>query len=210
ADQLIGDLLGGRITNTTPLARHQQSWRLQSTAGGVLRNRMPHAIDLLSYLLQDEVKSVYATASPQLLGEGGDRAVEEDVQSFITLRSSQLTIQLHDSFFLPHMPTMFELYGTQGTLQIQHWADQSRQSCLFLIRNHQSERQPIPPGDADRQLIASFVQAVHRQQESHDSSGQSLLATAEAGIRSLQVALAAQQSVQTGHVVHVKSLEART
>lgn len=206
ADQMIGDLLGGRITNTTPLYYHQQSWRLQQTAGGVLRNRTPHAIDLIHYLLQDEVAMIYATSSQQLLSEGAgyeraDYIIDEDVQSFVTLRASKLTIQLHDSFYIPHLPTILEFYGTRGTLQVQHWADLTRPSRLLLIQNHQIEPLPVPPGDADRQLIATFTQAVRHHEQSQRAGKGNLLASAEAGVKSLRIALAAQQSLRTGRAI---------
>jgi len=204
ADQRIGDVLGGRITNTTPLHTYQQGWRLQQTAGGVLRNRTPHAIDLIRYLLDDEIAAIYATSSQRLLNEDAAQVVEEDVQSLITLHRTKLTIQLHDSFFIPHFPTLIEFYGTRGTLQVQHWADHTRSSRLYLIQHHQVETQPIPPGDADRQLIAAFTQAVHLYAQSPEAGIHALLASSEAGIKSLQAALAAKQSLQSGRTIQLK------
>jgi 1,5-anhydro-D-fructose reductase (1,5-anhydro-D-mannitol-forming) len=211
ASGTIGDLLGGRFSNTTPLTGHQQSWRLQDTAGGVLRNRTPHAIDLLRYLLHDEVAAVYACSTQQMLGEGDKRARDEDVQSLITLRRSKLTFQLHDSFLIPHIPTTLALYGSRGTLQIDHWADRARPSRLWLIENHRPTPLPIDTGhtpdsrsdSADRQLIFAFIQALRLYASARESGEATVLAPATAGIKSLQVALAAQQSLQAGHIVQL-------
>ncbi len=211
ADGKIGDILGGRFSNTTPLTTQQQGWRLHNLAGGVLLNRTPHAIDLLRYLLQDEIATVYASCTQGMLGEGEKSARDEDVQSLVTLKNSRLTFQLHDSFFIPHIPTVIELYGSRGTLQIQHWADRTRPSRLWFIENHRPQPLSIEfgptlkaiPDSADRQLIFAFTQAIRLLTESEEAAEAALLAPATAGIKSLQVALAAQQSLQAGHVVQL-------
>lgn len=200
ADQMIGDLLGGRITNTTPLYRHQQSWRLQPQAGGVLRNRTPHSLDLLHYLLDDEIASIYSSSSLQFLNEEPNPLVDEDVQTLVTLHTTKLTIQLHDSFFIPHIPTLFELYGTRGTVQIQHWADPSRPSRLVLIQNHHAEPLPVPPSDATRQLIAAFLQVVRSYQMGSSTTSEQV-ASAGAGVKSVQLMLAARQALHSNTVV---------
>ncbi len=211
AERTIGDILGGRFSNTTPLTTQQQGWRLQAMAGGVLLNRTPHAIDLLRYLLQDEVAAVYASSTQAMLGEGEKRASDEDVQSLVTLQKSKLTFQMHDSFFIPHLPTTFELYGSRGTLQVQHWADRARPSRLWLLENHRTQPLPIETGRAsasignyaDRQLIFTFTQGIRLSAESREAGEAVLLAPASAGIKSLQVALAAQQSLRAGHLVQL-------
>lgn len=211
ADGAIGDILGGRFSNTTPLTTHQQSWRLQATAGGVLLNRTAHAIDLLRYLLQDEIAAVYASSTQRMLGEGKKRVLDEDVQSLVTLQKSRLTFQIHDSFFIPHIPTTIELYGSRGTLQVQHWADRTRPSQLWLIENHRPQPLPVEsrrtttatPENGDRPLIFAFTQAIRLAAQSLQTGEAALLAPADAGIKSLQVALAAQQSLRAGHLVQL-------
>jgi 1,5-anhydro-D-fructose reductase (1,5-anhydro-D-mannitol-forming) len=201
-DELIGDLLGGYCRNTTPLSLRQQGWRLQKQAGGVLRSRTVHALDLLPYLLNDEIATIYASGTQRMLGEGENAAPDEDVQTLVTLRHSRITIQLHDSFLIPHLPTLLELYGSRGTLQVHHWADRTRASRLVLVENHGSQPLPIPPGDADQQLIATFGHAVRQQLHGH-AALTSLVASGINGLQSLQAALAAHQSFQAGRLVHL-------
>lgn len=203
ADETIGDLLGGYCRNTAPLALRQQGWRLQKQGGGVLRSRAIHALDLLPFLLQDEIATICATSTLRMLGEGENAAPDEDVQSLVMLRHRRITLQLHDSFLIPHVPSTIELYGSRGTLQVQHWADRTRPSQLALIQNHGIQRLSLPPGNADQQLIATFCHAIRQQRPNEAPTIAPLVASASAGFHSLQAALAAQHSLQTGHSVQL-------
>ena len=203
ADDVIGDVLGGRLGNTTPLSSQQQSWRLQENVGGVLLNRTTHAIDLLRYLLQDEVAAIYSTSTQQMLGERSAQTVDEDVQSLVTLRKSKLTIQLHDSFFIPHLPTVLELYGSRGTLQVQHWASPTRESRLCLIRSHTLQQLDVTPESTDRQMIFAFTEAVRAGERGTSTTQRALLASADAGRKSLEAVLAARQSLLSNCAVQI-------
>ena len=70
AEGAIGDLLGGRIDNTVLLETSMHTWRLRGNGGGVILNRMMHDIDALRFLLRDEVHSVQARSTQQLLRQG--------------------------------------------------------------------------------------------------------------------------------------------
>lgn len=227
ADDLIGDLLGCRILNTTPLAPHLQTWRLQPNGGGVLYQRTYHAVDLLCFLLQDEVATIYATGSQQILGNTPSvaiasppanprpQAVEEEVHSLITLRRHRFTVQLHDAFFIPHLPSLFEIYGSQGTLQLEQWADPTIESKLWFLRSGFSERMDVLSDNPDRRMLFAFQQQLHNDylpthasphlpppQAPHSSgarpgsnSSPAILADAQAAIRCLAVVTAARQSL---------------
>ncbi|MCB0063072.1 MAG: Gfo/Idh/MocA family oxidoreductase [Caldilineaceae bacterium] len=223
ADDAIGDLLGCRILNTTALAPEQQTWRLQPNGGGVLLQRTYQGVDLLCYLLQDQVATMYATGSQQLLGETSRstqptattqhphhpqaQAVEEEVHSLLTLRRHAFTAQLHDAFFIPHLPALFELYGSRGTLQLEHWADPTVASRLWLLRSGFREAIDVDWSSPDRQVIRAFQQQLRNaypaDQPSHHPSGQSsaqdqrqsILADAQAAVHCLAVVTAARRSL---------------
>lgn len=187
ADGAIGDLLGARVVNTRLLQPAQQTWRLKRNGGGVLLSQTTHAIDTLRYLLQDEVDELFATQTPAILSEESN-GVEENILAHIRLRRSRLAVQLHDSFLIPHQPTLIELYGSTGILQIPHWFDDRQESRLLLVRNGQQESFTLPHHHRpDWRMIYSFNQAYR--------TGAPLLADAADGRHSLAAVLAAQKSL---------------
>lgn len=186
-DGAIGDLLGARVLNTQLLQPHQQTWRLKRNGGGVLLSRTSHDIDILRYLLQDEVAESFATQTPTILSEesGG---VEENVLVTVQMQRSHLAAHLHDSFFIPHQPTLIELYGSTGILQIQHWAEDQQDSRLLLLRNGQTESITLAHHHSpDWRLIYAFNHALRNSTP--------LLADATDGRRALAAVLAAQKSL---------------
>lgn len=182
----IGDVLGGRIVNTRLLHPHQQTWRLKRNGGGVLLSQTLHDIDILRYLLQDEVAEIFATQTPALLSET-THGVEENVLATVQLQRTRIAVHLHDSFFVPHQPPLLELYGSNAVLQVQDWANEQNASRLLLLRNGQAESIPVVHQPPDWLSIAHFNASLR--------TGAPLLATAEDGWRSLAVVVAAQQSL---------------
>lgn len=186
-DGAIGDLLGGRIMNSRLLHPHQQTWRLKRNGGGVLLSQTIHDIDLLRYLLHDEVAEIFATQTAPILGEDKP-PVEENVLAVVQMQRTRIAVHLHDSFLVPHQVTMLELYGSTGVLQVQHWCDDQQESRLLLLRNGQAEAVPLPyQQQPDWWSIASFQAALRHRTP--------LLASAEDGCRSLAGVLAAQKSL---------------
>lgn len=205
ADATIGDLIACRANNTLPLPLYQQSWRLQPKGGGVLLQRTYHTIDLLHYLLTDQVSTVYATGAQQILSERSPATqntssyqttpVEEEIHTLLTLRHHRFTVYLHDSFFLPHVSTQFSLCGSQGALLVEHWADLTAVSQLWFIRNGQREQIPLSTSEPERQTINLFQQQMQRGQNDQATDTHSALAPAQAGIDCLAVIAAAHQSL---------------
>lgn len=182
----IGDLLGGRIANTRLLPVSQQTWRLKPKGGGVLISQTIHTIDLLRYLLRDEVTTLFAQQTAPILSDA-DSSVEEDVLTTVQMQRTRVALQLHDSFFIPHQPSLLELYGSMAVLQVLYWSDDQRESRLLLWRNGQAETIAVAPHRPDWWSIYHFNAAVR--------TGAPLLATAEDGRRGLAAILAAQQSL---------------
>ena len=187
ADGAIGDLLGGRIVNTRLLHPHQQTWRLKRNGGGVLLSQTIHDIDVLRYLLRDEVAEIFATQTAPILGEES-QGVEENVLATLHLQRTRIAVHLHDSFIVPHQPTLIELYGSTGTLQLQHWCDDEQVSRLLLVRNGQAEQLPLAHHHRpDWQSVYRFQLALRNETPP--------LANANDGYRSLAGVLAAQKAL---------------
>ncbi|CAN5625160.1 Gfo/Idh/MocA family oxidoreductase [soil metagenome] len=206
ANQTIGDVLGGRISNTTLLPPQFQTWRLQGNGGGVLFDRTIHSLDLLRFLLDDEITEVMAVSGQQFLSEQATMRspvlVEEDVLSTVRMAHRNLTFQLHDSFVVPHLPTSVEIYGTAGTLVARGVLNEHEDSELRLLHNQQYTVKPLALINAYWQLIYHFNATV-RQQSSIPTTPQ--LATAIDGIKSLAAALAMRQAIHAHTPVQLKA-----
>ncbi len=194
--ETIGDLIGGRISNTTLLTTHQQSWRLRDNGGGALLHRTLCDIDLLAYLLQEPIVEIFASATQGVLAEGGQGQAEEEILGYVRHRNG-LTIQLHDAFFIPHHPTLIEFYGATGVLQVRHWATSRYPSELWLLRNETAQQLPIPATEPGQSLLAAFTNLIRFPQPAPTADSQQLLADAADGVYALTVVAAARQSIWT-------------
>ena len=192
-DDAIGDLLGGRISNTHLLDAHLHTWRLRPNGGGVIFDRTIHDIDLLRFLLRDEVQTVEATNTQHLLSQD----VEEDVAAHIVMHRSGLLIQLHDSFIIPHNVGGLTLFGSTGVLEARHLFVDDAPSELALIRHGRAARIELEQCDP-------YAEAVSRFQASVRGDAKPLAGAAD-GIHALAVALAALDSIQRRHRIRVET-----
>jgi 1,5-anhydro-D-fructose reductase (1,5-anhydro-D-mannitol-forming) len=191
----IGDVLGVRISNTRLLPAQQQSWRLQANGGGVLFDHTIHDVDLLRYLLQDEISLVYATSTQRILREPDQQQVEEDVFVQGEMTCGQVSFQLHDSFILGHCPPSIEVYGTRGALIAYTPHLFSGQGAIFLHRHQNSQEIPTPTIEPFWQTIYYFNRAVRM--------GSTPLATGIEGAQSLNIVLALQRSLREKSPIRV-------
>lgn len=159
ADHTIGDLLGGRVSHTGLLPTVRQSWRLRPQGGGVLLDRTARTVDLLRFLLRDEIETVYSTSAQQFLGD----QVEEDVISIFTMRRSGVTLQTHDSFVVAHTPISMEFYGSRGILTVYDGWHSDRASELWLHRHGQSTKVPTATTSPFLASVQAFTEAVRTQ-----------------------------------------------
>lgn len=193
--QMIGDVLGGRISNMELLPLTKQTWRLQANGGGVLFDRTIHDIDLLRFLFHDEVATVYGVSTQPILSETAKGQVEENVLAQLQMRRSKVTFQIHDSFFIGHQPTSIEIYGSQGTLSIWHWFGNGSASQLWLHRHSQIEQLALPTLNPYWQTIYFFNAAVRHQTAP--------LAQATDGVAGLATVLQLQKSIRNKVAVPV-------
>ncbi len=189
----IGDLLGGRVSQTRLLPPRQQSWRLQPNGGGVILDQTTHSLDLLRFLLADEVAEVAAMSGQRLLGT----RVEEDVLTQVRMARRGTLFHLHNSFIIPHNRTSVEIYGDTGTLIAYHCLPEEPAGELLLVRNQQQMALPVLSVDPYWHVVYIFQQAV----QSNAPFITPLLASGQDGVRSLQLALAVQESVQKNQPV---------
>jgi 1,5-anhydro-D-fructose reductase (1,5-anhydro-D-mannitol-forming) len=196
ADHAIGDLIGGRISHTAVLPTARQSWRLRKPGGGVLLDRTAHTVDLLRFLLRDEIEQAYCGRGQQILGD----EVEEEVLGIFNLRRSGLAIQTHDSFLVAPTPICVELYGNMGTLTVYDGWRSDRPSELWLHRHGQPTQIPTATTNtATNNVFFAAVQAFVRAVRTQGAP----LASGADGVNNLAILHAAQTSLARGQRVPV-------
>ncbi len=154
-DDVIGELLGARIQNTSYLKPEQQTWRLKSQGGGVLLDRGLHDIDTIQFLLHTGVREVFGAATRRLSAD----EVEDEVVAQLRLAGG-LFVQLFESFVLPNTPPIIELFGTEGTLIAQYELSGEKQSAVDLVRTNSRATYAIPSIDPFRVAVARFMGAL--------------------------------------------------
>jgi 1,5-anhydro-D-fructose reductase (1,5-anhydro-D-mannitol-forming) len=196
---LYGVGLLGELGLTADQAR--QAWRVAPArrGGGVALDLTVHSVDLLRYLLDDEVTEVAALPSSLGLGQPG---VDDTVAA--TLRFAQGAVAtLLDSFSLPFSGTALELHGSRGSLVVERAMHDDPVAEPFV--HDATGRRPIEVGARDEAytaMIRRFDDAILR--------GGRPPCTGEDGIRALEVALAAlgSPSATLGGVAEAMTSEA--
>jgi 1,5-anhydro-D-fructose reductase (1,5-anhydro-D-mannitol-forming) len=155
AEDVIGELLGGEIRHSSPLRHEQHTWRLEREGGGALLVRTLLSADVVQFLLHRSVRTVAAlTGTPLRAGQ-----VEEEIFGHFGCTGG-LVVRFHDSFLLPHVPPLLELYGATGTLRLQHWPVETGVAALTILRRDEEERVAIELVDPYRAAVARFLAAI--------------------------------------------------
>jgi 1,5-anhydro-D-fructose reductase (1,5-anhydro-D-mannitol-forming) len=189
----IGQPLAARVFHAVFLPPHLQGWRIDRHAagGGVILDITVHDADTLRFVLGDEVEAVTAmTASQGMAREG----LADAVMGVMRFRGGALA-QFHDAFTNRHSLTGFEVLGAAGALLASDVMTQRPAGAIALRRNGEEEAIPIAHENLYERSVRLFNAAVRGE-------GQPA-ATGEDGVRSLAIALAAQESATSGRTVAV-------
>ncbi len=207
----IGDILGARISNCDPLPFSQQTWRLRPNGGGVLVDRTLHDIDLIRWLLADEIAQVSAVNGSAFLAaeesvydaeedSGAKLApVEQEILCVLRMRRSGVSVQIHDSFSTLHQHSLVEIYGTGGTLIAYRWWGDWRNSELILVRNDEITDLTIGKTSPYQGIVTAFNDAVRR--DDRTLTRRSLLTSGEDVLYNMRILEAIRASMQYGRVV---------
>jgi predicted dehydrogenase len=194
--EVVGIRGGNRGCPPLPSYGEHPGWLLEPgrAGGGALIDHSVHVTDAVRYLLEDEIESVFAETGTLLHPA---LPVEDCALLLLKLRGGAV-VSVDPSWSIPaNNPYHYDLYlhilGTLGTLSV----DDTRQA-LRVVRDGAAGRGVVrePFGvDIDASLVRKFVQSVRQ--------GQLLEPCASGldGLRSLEIALAAYQSSQTGQPV---------
>ncbi|WP_026962608.1 Gfo/Idh/MocA family protein [Alicyclobacillus herbarius] len=162
------------------------------SGGGAVMDHTVHVIDIMRWLLQSEVREVYAEVGTRF----SDLATDDC--GILLLEFDNGVIASHDpSWSRPKTyPTWgdvtLEVIGTRGVTTVDAFAQH-----LQVYRNGHGGYQHAFFGDSmDAALIADFVDCV--------ANGCAPSISGEDGLRALEVALAAYESAQTGRPVRLR------
>lgn len=193
ADGAIGEVQSARVFHAVYLPEHLQGWRINrpESGGGVILDITVHDADTVRFVLGDEVMEVTAMTAAQGMAAGG---LEDTVMGVMRLRGGPL-VQFHDSFVARHPFTGFEVHGADGSLYGRDIMTQRPVGTVTLRRNGEDEDIPIDHENLYERSVRRFNAAIRGEGEP--------AATAEDGIRSLEVALAVRESARSGRVVSI-------
>jgi 1,5-anhydro-D-fructose reductase (1,5-anhydro-D-mannitol-forming) len=194
AEGAIGRVLAARVFHGTELPEHLRTWRLAAPehGGGAALDLTVHAVDLLRFLLGDEVQAVTAITSRQ------DSRADAEMSVVGVLRfAGGALATFHDSFVLPFASTAVELHGTSGSLWITD-AMSDQPIATVTVRDSEGER-PLQLGPRESvylRTVQAFSSAIRGNGEP--------LCTGVDGLRAVEVAHAALQSASTGRTTEVQ------
>jgi 1,5-anhydro-D-fructose reductase (1,5-anhydro-D-mannitol-forming) len=194
ADGAIGIVLTIRVFHAVYLPAFLQGWRIDnpSAGGGVVLDITVHDADTVRFVLGDDPVEVTAMTASHGMARSG---LPDTVMGVMRMRSGPL-VQFHDAFTVKHVPTGFQVLGTEGALVARNCMTQSPVGELFLRRGDDE----LEISDFDRSDL--YTRSVHNFMAAVNGTGQPS-ATAEDGLWSLATALAVAKSAETGATVSV-------
>jgi 1,5-anhydro-D-fructose reductase (1,5-anhydro-D-mannitol-forming) len=190
----IGKPLFARVFHAVFLPPHLQGWRIKDpkTGAGVVMDITVHDADTLRFVLDDEAVSVSAMTQAAGMGEAG---IEDGVMGVIRFRSGLLA-QFHDAFTTKHASTGFEVHGTEGSLIASNVMTQKPIGEVLLRTAKGEELLPFEPENLYQRSVRNFTLAM--QGKGRPS------ASAEDGIKSMSVAIAALKAAKSGRETKVE------
>jgi 1,5-anhydro-D-fructose reductase (1,5-anhydro-D-mannitol-forming) len=190
----VGQVLAVRVFHAVYLPTALQGWRIDNPAagGGVVLDITVHDADTVRFVLGDDPVEVTAMTAAHGMGK---RGLPDAVMGVMRMRSGAL-VQFHDAFTVKHMPTGFEIHGTDGSIVARNCMTQNPVGELIVRRgNEERVVDDFDRGDLYTRSVRNFTAAVN-------GTG-SPSATGEDGLWSLATALAVAESAATGRCMPV-------
>src|SRR5208337_1875354 len=184
----IGRPLVARIVPAGYLAEHLHRWRLHDAraGAGAILDLTVHDADLLRFILDDEPEAATAFAQNGGLAAAG---IEDAALSLIRFRSGLLA-QLFDGFTTRYAETGVEVHGSEGLLIARDCLSQTPRGTLALRSSAGEKMIPLNHHNYYVPGVRAFHDAIAGRGRP--------TATGEDGLISLAVALAAQESADSG------------
>jgi 1,5-anhydro-D-fructose reductase (1,5-anhydro-D-mannitol-forming) len=194
----IGTVLSAKIAHAVLLPERLRGWRLgQSTPGsGVILDITCHDASVLNPLLGTPV-AVSAIAVRQAdWNVGGQEDAAMTVIRYERDGAPAVLAQTHDSFTVGYAGTSLEVHGTEGTIQVIDAMTQDTKGEVVLTTASGVQAVEV---DCSEDLYVIGLRAFTAAVEGTGVP----TATGRDGLMALKVALAAQESANSGHTVHI-------
>ena len=190
--QGLGRLVAARVSHSVFLRAQLQGWRIDrpQAGGGVVLDIAVHNADSLAFLLDEYPVEVMAMTQSSGMGQG----VEDNAMSLWQFASG-LCAFTHQGFNTPHASNRLEILGDQASLEARGVLNQAPGGELVWRRSDGDLSLRLDHDNLYLRGLREMHQAIAGQP--HD------MATGEAGLKSLAVALAVLESARTGRRVAV-------
>ena len=195
AEGRIGTPLFARVFHAVYLPPHLQGWRINnaSAGGGIALDITVHDADTLRFVLGAEPLAVTAMNHASGMAAEG---LADGIMGIARFRSGLLA-QWHDAFTTKFATTGFEVHGSEGSLIGTDCMTQQPKGTVVLRTAAGEEELKVDRGALYVRGVANFHAALRGEGTPS--------ATAEDGIRSLAMALAAMEAAATGREVTVET-----
>ena len=194
----IGTVLSARVAHAVLLPERLRGWRIgQDTPGsGVILDITCHDASVLNPLLGTPIAVTALAVQQADWNTGGQEDAAMTVIRYERDGLPPVLAQTHDSFTVGYAGTSLEVHGTDGTIQVLDAMTQDAQGEIVLTTESGATSVDVDCSD-DLYLIGlrAFTEAV--------AGTGSPTATGRDGLMALKVALAAQESANSGRTVHI-------
>ncbi len=153
----VGKPRDARVSFAGSLPDELRTWRLRGPGAGVELDLTVHSVDVLRFVLDDDVEAVMAMGASRGLAASG---VADDVMSVLRFARGTLA-SVHDSFTLPGATTSLEIHGSEGSVLGHGVIGQSAAGVVELRCGGRVERIDAGPDvDPYADTVAAFTAAV--------------------------------------------------
>jgi 1,5-anhydro-D-fructose reductase (1,5-anhydro-D-mannitol-forming) len=204
AEGRIGRLFSARVNHAVLLPEHLRTWRLADVpGGGVVYDITVHDASVLNRLFGAAPTRVTALGVSQ--ASWNDAGTRDSVMTVLEYPAGVDGVpglaQTHDAFTVAYPGTSMEIHGERGAILIGDAMTQDTPGTVELHTADGVERVEVDCSDDLYDInVRAFVAAVRGEGRP--------TATGADGLAALQVAIAVEESLRTGHAIGLDGLDA--
>jgi 1,5-anhydro-D-fructose reductase (1,5-anhydro-D-mannitol-forming) len=200
ADGRIGGLLSARVNHAVLLPDFLRGWRLSdASGGGVIFDITVHDASVLNPLCGEPLRVGARSVRQASWNTAGGHDSVMTIIEYAGTDGRPVLAQTHDAFGVPYPGTSMEIHGETGAIVILDAMTQDTPGTLQVHDDHGIQTVDV---DCSQDLydinVTAFLAAV-------EGTG-TPTATGHDGLRALQVALAATESVRSGAFIPIDAL----